>query len=114
MHCKKCGHSVTRVVNGQYQGEEKHRWRRCVKCDALVRTVESYAGVPGPKRGTPIWWTPVRGNKHPNAVFTEDDIRNMRKLSATGTPYSAIAKTYGTSPSYVSRIVRRLAWTHVS
>lgn len=54
-----------------------------------------------------------RGQSQGHSRFTEDDIREMRRLRAEGMRTPAIAARYGTDTGNVSRIVRGLTWRHV-
>jgi len=114
VRCRECG-GVTRVVNTEHRFEETFRWLRCTACQQRTRTVERYyVRKPGPPRGKPRPGKKVKGEEHPNSVFTTQDIRNIRAKVADGTALRAVAAEYGTSDGYVSRIVRRLAWKHVT
>jgi DNA-binding MarR family transcriptional regulator len=55
----------------------------------------------------------VRGEQHGTSVFKETDIRTMRALHQQGHTLKSIAIKYGTSSSYVSKIVNRKAWMHI-
>lgn len=56
----------------------------------------------------------VRGASHTHAVLTDADIREMRRLWATG-EWSQVdlARRFSTDNSNVSRIVRGQHWTHI-
>lgn len=55
-----------------------------------------------------------RGMANPNVALTEDDVRRIRRLYATG-DYSqqAIADVYGVHQTTISSIVHRALWSHV-
>lgn len=53
------------------------------------------------------------GESHPNAKLTDDDVRDIRRLAASGQTQRRIAHTFGVNPSAVSAIVRRARWAHV-
>lgn len=54
------------------------------------------------------------GAKHGNAILVDDDIREMRRLYATGEYRQVdLAGIFGTDQTNVSLIVRRKAWAHV-
>jgi hypothetical protein len=46
--------------------------------------------------------------------FTDDDIRRIRLLDASGTPQADLATEYGVTPSMISSIVRRVTYRHVA
>jgi hypothetical protein len=55
-----------------------------------------------------------QGERNGNALFTDDDIREMRRRKDTGERQKDIAAAFGTTPSSVSLIVRRKQWAHVT
>ena len=56
---------------------------------------------------------PVHGEAHPNAKMTEEGVRSMRKLHASGVGYDRLSKQFGVSKISVYKIVKRKAWAHV-
>jgi len=54
-----------------------------------------------------------RGRANGNARLTEEVVREIRRLRATGSTQTAIAGQLGVSISQVSKIVRRESWRHV-
>lgn len=55
-----------------------------------------------------------RQQTQPNgAKFTMDEIREIRSKHANGVSRSALASEYGTSPAYISSIVKRRRWAHI-
>ena len=55
-----------------------------------------------------------RGSQCVRAVFTEDQVRKMRELYATGKySYSQLARHFDCSPSNIPKIIRREIWKHV-
>lgn len=55
----------------------------------------------------------VRGDAHPNTNLTSDQVTDMRRLWALGTPQTVLAREFNTSKSSVHRIVHRMVWTHL-
>ena len=53
------------------------------------------------------------GVRHHRALFTEDDIRNIRKLHAGGKTPWQLAKELGCSEGAIAGIVFRRTWKHV-
>jgi DNA-binding transcriptional regulator YiaG len=53
----------------------------------------------------------VRGETHPAAVLTEDDVRAIR--AARNRSQSELAAEYGVTQSCVSLVRRRVTWKHV-
>lgn len=59
--------------------------------------------------------TVKRGAAHPSAKLTDDDVREIRRLYATGQfTQRELAEQYDVSPSRVSTIIRREGWSHVA
>lgn len=54
-----------------------------------------------------------KGSTHANARWSEDDIRAMRDLYASGVSQREIAAIYHTHQGTVGHIVRRKAWKHI-
>lgn len=54
------------------------------------------------------------GEGHPNTKFSDDAVREIRKLAAEGVPHKQIAKRFGVAcEQYVSAIYRRVARAEV-
>jgi hypothetical protein len=115
MRCRHCG-GRTRVVVTEHRDDGTHRWLRCLECDASTRTLEIYHRntKPGPPPGRPKRGGIARGSTNGASVLTEDDVRRLRALAATGVPQKHLALEYGLAPATVSRIVTRKLWSHVS
>jgi len=57
--------------------------------------------------------TQTRGESHPVAKLSEEDIKQMFRLRASGMTYAAIAQRYGVSHSLPHLIFKRKIWAHV-
>ncbi len=57
---------------------------------------------------------PVRGESHPRAIFTVDDVVWMRDRHDDGWTVAAIAAAMGASPQVVRSAVTGRTWAHVS
>lgn len=113
MKCYHCGGRLQRTTNHNRYGE-RHRWFRCHDCGGTTHTVERYVNPkPGPAPGTPKTGPAARGERNAGAVFTADNIIEVRRLAASGMMQKDIAAQFGMRPSYVSRIVNRHAWKHI-
>jgi hypothetical protein len=55
----------------------------------------------------------ARGEAHGLAKLTEDQIREIRTLMASGRPRRELAALYGVSGTLISNIYNRKIWTHV-
>ncbi len=55
-----------------------------------------------------------RGQSHPNAVLTEQQVREIRELNASGVSYAKLVKMFGIGKTTVSHIVRREYWRHIA
>ncbi len=52
----------------------------------------------------------IRGERHPNAKLTVDDVSSIRRLARSGVTYRANASVFGVSSANVGYIVRGEAW----
>ena len=59
-------------------------------------------------------WSPPYGSGHYASKLTEEDIRDIRSLQASGITQATLAEQYGVSEMQISRIVRRINWRHVA
>lgn len=55
----------------------------------------------------------VRGEHHPVAKLTDDDVRSIRRLSADGVSQVQLARQFGVARSLIHRILYRLSWSHI-
>jgi hypothetical protein len=55
-----------------------------------------------------------RGSNHGRTSLTEDDVREIRRLTETKVSKRSIAEKFGISPSCVSHIRARRTWGHVT
>ncbi len=56
----------------------------------------------------------IRGSRHPMAVLTEDQVRDIRrKYAEDGHSYVSLSLEYGVSRGMIGLIVRRCNWTHI-
>lgn len=51
-----------------------------------------------------------RGDRHPNAKLTRDDVLSIRRMARYGATYRSIASAFGVSHANVGYIVRGEAW----
>jgi hypothetical protein len=51
-----------------------------------------------------------RGERHPNAKLTADDVLSIRRMARYGATYRAIASVFGVTHANVGYIVRGEAW----
>ena len=115
MNCRQCNSKNTRVSSTDHQEKFTKRYCRCLDCNYRFRTIERYeVPKPGPTKGTPRPGIIARGSQHGSSIFTEQDILKMRRMyELKQHTIQEIAKQYGISTSYTSRIINRKAWTHV-
>lgn len=55
-----------------------------------------------------------KGTNHFRSAFTENDIKNIRKLIIEGYTHGAIAKQFGVVRGTISSIHKRKTWSHVA
>ena len=53
------------------------------------------------------------GERNAQAKLTDGDVREVRRLAASGTPHSVIGERFGMTQPNISRIVSRKGWAHV-
>jgi len=54
-----------------------------------------------------------RGERHPRAKLTAEQVLDLRLAWARGEPQTSIARRLNVSQSTISRIVRGKRWTHL-
>ena len=55
-----------------------------------------------------------RGEQHPRAKLTEDDVREIRRIrKEEGVTYAALSRQFNVPTSAIGAIVRRKNWAHV-
>lgn len=70
---------------------------------------------PPTNKRQPTYTERARGARVANARFTDDVIREIRRLYATGTvSQKALAQQFGTRQGHISNIVLRKVWQHVA
>ena len=112
MYCPTCNSPNTRVTSTSHLETHTKRYCRCLDCQQRFKTIERYVKYRrGPKRGGTLLDT--QGVKNGNAVLTEQNILDIRKLKAEGKTNFAISIIYGINRGHVSRIVNHKVWTHV-
>ena len=116
MKCRSCNSSNTRVTSTDRRTKNvTFRYCRCLDCKTHYKTIEKYAVFkPGPDKGISRPGKIARGSQHGSSIFIEQDILTMRrKYESKQYTLAEIAKLYGISTSYASRIINRKLWTHV-
>lgn len=112
MHCPKCKSISTRVTCTNHFEVYTKRYCRCLDCNQRFQTIERYVKYHrGPKPGGKL--PDTQGVKNGNAVLTEQNILDIRKLKAEGKSNDTISIIYGINRGHVSRIVNRKVWAHV-
>jgi hypothetical protein len=87
----------------------------CVRPDHLFvgTTADNHADMLAKKRH-PAWTRPerlLRGERHPNAHFTWEQICQVRQRHAThAASITALAEEFGVTPAAIRAIVTRRAW----
>ena len=54
------------------------------------------------------------GERHHSRKLTEDGVRELRRLHAEGTTYTALAAQFGMSINQARRVALRMTWKHVA
>lgn len=58
-------------------------------------------------------WSNRKGAKHPLAVLTEKEVREIRRRASCGETQKQIADHFEISSQHVGKIVRRECWGHI-
>lgn len=112
MRCPKCHSANTKISSTDRYDTFTKRYCQCFDCGKKYLTVERYLKYQrGPKRGGKL--ADTQGEKNGNAVLTEKNILDIRRLKSEGMSNRAIAVIYGINGAHVSRIVNRKVWSHV-
>ena len=56
----------------------------------------------------------VRGERHPRAKLSADDVRMIRRRHAAGESFSSIAADHGVARKTIASVVHRHTWRHVA
>ena len=116
MRCRACNSLNTRVTSTFHKNATiTIRYCRCLDCKARYQTLERYVTT---KSGSMFGVEQdnsrkARGERISSSVLTEDNVREIRKLSAAKQTYVQIAKQFGIHKDTVYKIVNRKSWTHV-
>jgi DNA invertase Pin-like site-specific DNA recombinase len=55
----------------------------------------------------------AKTNPHPNAKLTADDVREIRRLFATGVTIDMLTKRFSVTKSTIGNIVNGKSWKHL-
>jgi len=116
MRCRACNSINTRVTSTLHMNAVvTKRYCRCLDCKAHYQTIERYVIA---KRGSMFGVQQdnsrkARGERISSSVLTEDNVREIRKLSVAKQTYVQIAKQFGIHKDTVYKIVNRKSWAHV-
>lgn len=55
----------------------------------------------------------VKGERHPNARLTAEDVRAIRRMHAELVPYAQIAAKYGIARDYAYEVANKKKWRHI-
>ena len=114
MRCRACNSRNTRVTTTDHR-DSTVTWRycRCLDCKAHYKTKETYAMFKtGPKVGSKTKPKQIGSENH-QSVLTEANVIKLRYMHQKGAKQVELVKIFGVSPTVVSRIINRKAWTHV-
>ena len=114
--CPNCGSAdnyvATVIVNPESHKIKRHR--RCNNCKSTFKTFQKTERLDmdgylwrGVSQSRP-------GAKNGGAVFTDQNVIDMRKLRNDGMTLSELAKIFGCGRSTVHRIVRRESYKNVA
>jgi hypothetical protein len=84
----------------------------CHTCHNRKCCNPAHLSIGTPKQNTADMMALGRHNR-PHAVFSDDDIREIRRRSAAGEMGKTIAADYGVTGGCISTIIRRMSYRHV-
>jgi hypothetical protein len=87
--------------------------RLCVNLDHLFAGTRTDNMQDAVRKGRTSHVARTQGEKHPMAVLTEVQVLEIRKHHEEGTTKRALSEEYGVSFQSISRIVRRISWSHL-
>ena len=87
----------------------------CHKCDnpKCVRPDHLFAGTRADNNYDKIAkgrFIPVRGDRHPSAKLTDDDVKAIRRSDGSGRELSLV---YGVTPETIFNVKSRRTWKHI-
>lgn len=113
-------HRVHRLVAAAFHGPHPEgcgqvNHKNGIKTDNHPENLEWVSGAENTKHAVANGlWPDQAGEANPAAVLTEDDVRLIRALRASGIPNWAVAARFGISEGLTSMVARRLRWGHVA
>ena len=97
--CHSCDNPVCVNVNHIFPGTRKENM------DDMVSKGRSSRGKARPT---------MQGASHPNACLDEEQVRDIRSRHGSGESKRALSDAFGVSFQSISRIVRRISWSHIA
>jgi hypothetical protein len=97
-------------------GVDTEGWKVCHHCDnpLCVRPLHLFLGTDADNADDmKSKGRQRKGESKPNAVLTESDVRDIRRMVLSGHSQRKVAAEYSMNQGDVSRIVRGLSWAHV-
>lgn len=93
----------------------------CHRCDVRLCCNPAHLFLGTPLDNTRDMWAkgranrpePIRGEKHPKAKLTDDDVRRIRRRRGNGISYRVLAESYGVSPTLIRMVTTRQIRSHV-
>lgn len=87
--------------------------RRCVNPDHLFLGTQDDNMKDCASKGRTDRTKKVKGQQHPSARLTSEQVLEIRALSASGALQRELALRFGVVQTLISKIVRREGWKHV-
>lgn len=98
-------------ADGASPAQLAHQYDIAVSMSLRIATGRAWVHLPGVAARTHLEATP-RGERHPDARLTEDDVRSIRQRASEG--YAVLAREYGVTRQNIRAIVTRRTWKHVA
>ena len=112
--CPDCGCATTKVTSTKFNEQQTliRRYRKCIECQHCFRTTQP---VEAHDDDGSLWGTKLlEGVKSPRAVFTAENVKELRETYATGLySQAALADVYGCAQTTVCEIVTHKTYANI-
>lgn len=104
-------------VGGEILNEDEAIAALMEEFGCVKSTARSHVARAARRKRHPDYQVPQRGGRREgagNPQYTDDQVRDMRRLAEMGATYAAIAEAFDTDPGNAYRIVNRETYKHVA
>lgn len=109
MYCPKCSSSSRVISINKKKPGEIRRYRKCTVCDHKFVTTQGPEEIAQRKQ---VLYR--KGEEHPNSKLTNDTVREMRALAATGVSSFECGLIWDVSQKVAWNAIVGRTWKHVA